>query len=143
MLINLSERVPLGNTGVLISRIVVGTSGEMGGFRRPPDLQGMIDAEIARIERFGPTITYDTANMYGAKLALTNLGNVIRELGFDVKVHVFYGQSQIEDQDRPARDLRHERSVEADVHGHSVLIYLHPHHINGLLRSGRSRGTIR
>jgi aryl-alcohol dehydrogenase-like predicted oxidoreductase len=79
MKINYKEKKTLGKTGVEVARLVFGTSG-FGGFLRLRTWDEVLAVGKALVGRFGPGITLDSANMYGAGIALENTGNLIREL---------------------------------------------------------------
>ena len=80
MRIDYKEKVALGRTGVKVRRLVFGTSG-FGGFLRLREWDEVLAVSRALVCRFGPGITWDTANMYGAGIALEQTGKLIRELG--------------------------------------------------------------
>ena len=80
MKIDYKEKVVLGKSGVAVTRLVFGTSG-FGGFLHLRKWDEVLAVGKALVRRFGPGITWDSANMYGAGMALENTGNLIRELG--------------------------------------------------------------
>lgn len=80
MKIDYKGKVILGKTGVEVTRLVFGTSG-FGGFLRLRKWDEVLAVGKALVRRFGPDITWDSANMYGAGIALENTGNLIRDLG--------------------------------------------------------------
>ena len=63
-----------------VTRLVFGTSG-FGGFLRLRKWDEVLAVGKALVRRFGPGVTWDSANMYGAGMALGNTGNLIRALG--------------------------------------------------------------
>ena len=80
MRLDYKQKKTLGKTGVEVSRLVFGTSG-FGGFLHLRPWEEILAVGGALVRRFGSGITWDTANMYGAGMALGNLGNLIRALG--------------------------------------------------------------
>lgn len=80
MRLDYKQKKTLGKTGVEVSRLVFGTSG-FGGFLHLRPWEEILAVGEALVRRFGSGITWDTANMYGAGMALENLGNLIRALG--------------------------------------------------------------
>jgi len=80
MNIDYQQKRTLGKSGVEVTRLVFGTSG-FGGFLRLRKWDEVLAVGKALVRRFGPGITWDSANMYGAGMALENTGNLIRELG--------------------------------------------------------------
>jgi aryl-alcohol dehydrogenase-like predicted oxidoreductase len=87
MKIDYKKKVILGKTGVEIERLVFGTS-SFGGFLRLLDMDDVLAVGRALVRRFGMSITWDSANMYGAGTALENTGNLIRMLGIQEKAEV-------------------------------------------------------
>ena len=79
MKIDYKAKVALGRTGVKVTRLVFGTSG-FGGFLRLREWDEVLAVGRALVRRFGPGITWDSANMYGAGIALEQTGKLIREL---------------------------------------------------------------
>jgi D-threo-aldose 1-dehydrogenase len=80
MKIDYREKRILGKSGVAVTRLVFGTSG-FGGFLRLRKWDEVLAVGKALTQRFGCGITWDSANMYGAGIALENTGDLIRELG--------------------------------------------------------------